>query len=621
MGPSLVVRRESAVTILVLAMWFGLVASALELALLAGRKFVLHRMLYLSPHVVWMAPLMNVLCLVIAACCLIGIAQRWPRVGSLRVAALAFAGIGLLGPLFMYGPLHPAAAVLLAAGVATQAARLIAARADGFRALVRRTTGWMLVLVVGAAVGIYGWQALRERRALATLPPAPPDAPNVLLISLDTVRAANLSLYGYARATTPQLERFAQIGVRFERALSTAPWTLPSHAGMFTGRFPSELSTDWRTSMDTTYPTLAEVFRAHGYVTAGFVANLLYCAFETGLGRGFVHYEDYHVSAGELMENASLACTVGNLGWTRRIIRFHDLFARKSAADVNRELLHWLSVRSERRPFFAFLNYFDAHDPYLPPPPFNVRFGPDRPERYLLVEHFHRVGTRLVKACVSASGIESEMAAYDGAIAYMDDQLGRLFDELGKRGLLRNTVVIVTSDHGEQFGEHGFFEHGNSLYWPLLHVPLVISFPERVPVGGIVHESVSLSDLAATVMDLAGMPNEARIPGDSLARYWRGAAGREDPSREVRLSEFKPRSPRGALTSVVSAGRHYIRYADGREELFDLERDPAEEHDLAQSDDGRHALEEVRSALEELKRSRPSLSGAATVSVTSARTR
>ena len=123
------------------------------------------------------------------------------------------------------------------------------------------------------------------------MPPA--NSPNVLLIVLDTVRADHLSLYGYERPTTPNLERLAKRGIRFDNARATAPWTLPSHASMFTGHWPHELGAKWMTPLRGNLPTLAEYLGAHGYATAGFVANVVYCSQETGLARGFTHYEDY----------------------------------------------------------------------------------------------------------------------------------------------------------------------------------------------------------------------------------------------------------------------------------------------------------------------------------------
>ena len=141
--------------------------------------------------------------------------------------------------------------------------------------------------------------------------------------------------------------------------MATAPWTLPSHAGMFTGRWPHELSADWFHALDSTHPTLAETLRARGYNTAGFVANTLYCGSETGLSRGFNHYEDYSISPGELLLSSSLGRTIANNSRLRQLTGYHNIVNAKDAATVNADFLDWVS--RNQRPFFAFLNYFDAH--------------------------------------------------------------------------------------------------------------------------------------------------------------------------------------------------------------------------------------------------------------------
>ncbi len=409
----------------------------------------------------------------------------------------------------------------------------------------------------------------------------------MLLIVLDTVRAQNLSLYGYARSTTPELEQLAKAGVVFERALSTSPWTLPSHVSMFTGRFPHEVSADWLTPLDSTYPTLAEVFSASGYVTAGFVANLLYCTYETGLNRGFIHYEDYPISLGMIIQSSWLARLTIDVG-LQKITDNRQKLVRKSAAELNEDFLRWLSQK-DQRPFFVFLNYFDAHAPYLPPKPFDTQFGPKR------------AWPAPPRRTWSPQEIQVAIDAYDGSIAYLDYHLGLLFGELQKRDLLKNTLVIIMSDHGEQFGEHGLFDHGNSLYRPLLHVPLFIAFPSRVPEDIRVHEPVSLRDLPATVMDLVKFEDGPQFPGDSLARYWNGS---HDPSslatlllsevsKGINVGEWQPVS-KGDMKSLVVNGLHYIKNGDGREELYDFEIDMNEERNLASSDEGRRVLAEFR---------------------------
>jgi arylsulfatase A-like enzyme len=519
---------------------------------------------------------------------------------------------GFLSLLFLYPQLHRYAALALSIGLAIQLARFVGSHSGGFYLLVRRSLGWMMALVIGLAVALHAWQWRAERNALARILQGSPDVPNVLLIVLDTVRARSLSLYGHARPTTPQLERLASTGVRFERAITTAPWTTPAHASMFTGRFPhelsvdrSKLSADGLAPLDGTYPTLAEVLTANGYVTAGFVANIEYCGYETGLDRGFVHYEDYRVSPEEMILSSSLGRTIVNSLQLRRLIGYYDVPGRKTAATLNRDFLRWLS-RVDERPFFAFLNYYDAHAPYLPPAPFGGQFERQAPRDYSLIvpSGVHQAKRHDMEA-MSSEEIQAELIAYESCIAYLDHHLGLLFDELEARRILDNTLVIVTSDHGEQFGEHRLFDHGNSLYMPLLHVPLLVSLPSQVPAAVEVADPVSLRDLPATIVDLVGLNKENAFPGESLARHWK-STGLRSPGEHPVLSEATslPRVPewypiaKGDMTSLMIGGHHYIRNGDGRDELYDIERDPVENDDISATEAGRQVLARIKRNLE-----------------------
>jgi arylsulfatase A-like enzyme len=366
---------------------------------------------------------------------------------------------------------------------------------------------------------------------------------------------------------------------------------------MFTGRFPHELSTGFLEPLDDTYPTLAEILSAQGYLTAGFVANLAYCSYEFGLQRGFTHYEDYVVSPGEFLKSSSLIRSLDANLALRDLINWHEYLDRKNAAQINDSFLRWLSDRDKQRPFFAFLNYYDAHDPYLPPLEFALKFAPERPRGNIAITEVDSL---------SPEDIRQLNDAYDGTIAYLDHQIGLLFDELERRGELDNTLVIITSDHGEQFGEHNLMMHINSLYMPLVHVPLLISFPGRVPAGVSVKEAVSLRDLPTTILDLARL-NSIDIPGKSLAGYWNTAPGTARPEAEPLLAEVKRGwgfpdwypGMKGPLKSILLEDYYYIKnYGDGSEELYDLSNDPLEENNLADSQSGRREIPEFRMCLE-----------------------
>ncbi len=417
-------------------------------------------------------------------------------------------------------------------------------------------------------------------------PPASDPAPNVILITLDTVRAKSLGLYGAPLTTTSQLERLASHGLVFEQALAPSSWTLPTHASIFTGRYPHQLNVGWETALDHAMPTLAEMLGNRGYATAGFVANLAYCAYDLGLDRGFDHYEDYPVSWGQLALSASLSRELISSDRVRNALDFHEMPNRKNAARITDDFLRWLGQHDPSTPYFGFLNFFDAHEPCFPPPPFDTQFGPPRPAGTDFA-HIPTLITRREKYALPAEEMEYEYHAYLGAIAYMDQQVGRLIDELDRTGQMSNTVVFITSDHGEQFGEHGLFDHGTSLYRPLVHVPLLILLPGKIT--GRVETPVTLRDFAATALDLVGQPTGQSLPGVSWRALWDENAPQATASSPVMtaLANGGKAVPgwypvaTGDMFGLLDGGLYYIRKGDGDEELYDFGNDPDELQNLA----------------------------------------
>jgi arylsulfatase A-like enzyme len=471
---------------------------------------------------------------------------------------------------------------------------------------------------LGVILGGLAYHRIRgaEPRTLASLPPAAPGAPNVALIVLDTVRAEELSLYGYGRETTPHLARLAGAGVRFDQARSPAPWTLPSHATMLTGRWPHELSTTVERALDRTHPTLGEYLARRGYATGGFVANTYYCNAWYGLDRGFARYEDHpenrSVDLREILRSSALGLRVFQLAEAagRPLMPGSP---RKTAARINGDALRFIDEHRSR-PFFVFLNYFDAHGPYIPPPEAAARFRRgDTPEATLRAyrklkrrEGSLDAAQKQQLEALTREMIEVRRGLYDDCIAYLDEQVGRFCDELRRRGLLDNTLIIVTSDHGEAFGEHGLFGHGHSLYRPLIHVPLVLVPPARAAAGTVVREPVSLRDLPATVADLVGPGEPAPFPGHSLAGFWEldrtpqhagPVLSEVEHQTKHRPSPHIPAS-RGPLWSLTTAERVFIRHDDGAEQLFALEGDPGETNNLAPRPESGPVLGSLRSDLE-----------------------
>lgn len=528
-----------------------------------------------SPYAVWMSPAGYVLLMAVLAVPLAVAGRIHPRLrqpDAARFASSSCAAFSVLLALF-HERLYTGALVLLALGVGAQAARWAGRRPERLTRAVRRGLPVLAAVVLALGIGTHAWTAWTERRALRRLPAAATESPNILLIIFDTVRWMNVSLAGYHRPTTPKLEELAARGVSFTRAFSTSPWTLPSHGSMFTGRMPDDLSADWYVPLDDRYPTVAELVTRAGYAAAGFVANHDYATAEHGLARGFATYRDRPVSLATVVLSTGLGRWVATSPSWRPLIGTDDVLGLKRADAVVDEFLSWVG-RDRERPFFAFLNFYDAHDPYLPPDPWFRMFGVERRNR---LSYLRRVPASQPPP---AGKVEDEMAAYDGAIAYMDHQLGRLLDSLLARGMLDETLVIVTSDHGEELGEHGLLFHGHSLYATQLWVPLVIAGP-GVPEGVRVETPVSLLDLAATMLEAANVTPPETVRGASLSRLWSGdqPVGQYPPIRSW-LRRLPPQGAalpagRGDMESTVLWPLHFIR-GPGGVSMFDLSTDPYE---------------------------------------------
>ncbi len=604
--------------LLLISVRFGLAAGLLELSILAVRVWAFEQGFFLrSEHFLWMVPLSD---LVIYGS--VGLALAFwlwagrPLTARWTIGILLF--VTCMSQLLMVRGLNLLTCALLSWGIALRTAGWLEARLSRSWRLVRRGTIVFSIILIGLMGVSLIWQSHARRRGADHRAESSQPALNVLLIVLDTVRADHLSLYGYTRDTTPNLRRLADQGVRFERARATAPWTLPSHASLFTGRWPHELDVERLGRLDTTCTTLAEFLGAQGYSTAGFVANPLLYGNKSGLARGFDSYRDFPVNLAEVLRASSLgwllARVAGRVGGELRWCFTSDLagtvnldFTRKHAEALNREFLDWLSSNGER-PFFAFLNYFDAHDPYLTPQGATIPCAPVAKSRsdFAMLRDWQR----LEKDTLSPKNIQLACDAYDNCIASLDHDVGRLIDELQTRGLLEKTLLILTSDHGEQFGEHGTFGHGLSLYEPEVHVPMLMISPGRVPAGRVVAEAVSLRDVPATVVDFLDLKTASPFPGTSLAAAWRDPAPSSSPSLAP-MSELHARIedvpiPRnapafdGPIQAMLSDGNVYIHHASGAEELYDLDSDTAESHDLSGTKGASPILDRCRRILDQL---------------------
>ena len=420
---------------------------------------------------------------------------------------------------------------------------------------------------------------------------------NVVVIVVDTLRADHLSLAGYSRNTSPNLDRFAAGGVTFDSAIASSSWTLPSHASMFTGLYPHEhraVTMEDRLSEDI--PLVSEWFSEHGYQTGAFSANTYFFSRRAGFGRGFDVFRDCYPPFLTL-----LAATESGLRIREFLYRVHlseNLLGRVSGADITNEAIGW--VGSARQPFFLVLNYMDAHDPYIPPAEYKGRYADP---------NFRLSGFGITLNDfpeLTPYQVEQEVAMYDASIAYTDSQIHALLLALEHKDLLKDTVIVITSDHGEEFGEHDFYVHANALYYELVHVPLVIVSPGSVPRETRISTPVSLTSIPATLIDLATGQSSPKFPQPSLTQLWRDPARRNNwPAPASELAQLKvcdcfPNHDQ-SFRSITLGDWHYIAGSKGGEQLFKLSGDPTNLSNLAGSAPP-DVLNRVRGDLDSLTR-------------------
>jgi arylsulfatase A-like enzyme len=367
-------------------------------------------------------------------------------------------------------------------------------------------------------------------------------APNIVVYLVDALRADRVGVYGQERPLTPNLDAFAAAATVYDRAWAQSSWTRPAVASLFTGLRPEVHGVTGRLDrLDDTVETLAERLASAGYATSAVVANPNVSA-TFGLNRGFDHF----------------------------VLMPADC---RRSSEVHREVERWLDGRDPSRPFLLYVHTVDPHLPYDPPARFRERFAPAVERRDLGATEV--VGTLLARDLVDEGGWADDlMALYDAEVASNDAAFGALLDELQSRGLGESTAVVFLSDHGEEFYDHGGWIHGRTLYREVLQVPLVIRFPNQRD-GRRVPEPVSHVDLMPTLLELAGVD-----PGDGL--HGCSLAGAIDPHRSV--GGHLDLDGWGGW-SAVDAAHHAIRHQRlgyaGPAELYDLDGDPAELHDVA----------------------------------------
>jgi arylsulfatase A-like enzyme len=591
----------------------GLCGGYLDVAFIVFKRFLWNEEGYYrnAADFPWTVPLGHLALMLPLAVTLVLVGRFRPRPFALQTSLWCLATLALWGALLRL-PLYGGCSLIFAMGLSRPISRWIC-REIAARGRWSRRLQYGFIGIVGLLAPLAGLSsglpALKEAIARATLPPTPSTARNAILIVWDTVRALNTSMNGYPRDTTPNLARWATKGVTYKSAVSPAPWTYPSHASFLTGQWPCQLNSQWKLKLDTPEPTLSEYLASRGYQTAGFISNTNCCSYESRLSRGFAHYEDYALTPISLLTR-----TVPGHWLATNVLYFTSYYDKKwiniqsrGADKINNAFLGWLDKRRTDRPFFAFLNFFDAHEPYVPPWGYSGRFGV-APFTHWDFQFLHDyVG--LPKTLLKRHYLDMAIDCYDDCIAYLDGELGRLLDQLAARGLLDSTDVIVTSDHGESFGDHNIIGHGYTVNLEEVGVPLVI-LSSSAPAGRTVNDAVSLRDLPATIVHLLGLSADSPLPGRTLTAYWNAepdasVGDRTSPAFSERLDaktfpshtlDGLPELPAISM-SLIASGCHYIRDIRGTERLFNLVADRYEDFNLVESPTSANQLKRYRRLL------------------------
>jgi arylsulfatase A-like enzyme len=390
--------------------------------------------------------------------------------------------------------------------------------------------------------------------------PRPSKRSNVLLIGVETLRADHVGCLGYDRDTTPTLDRLAREGTVCTRNMSTSGWTLPSVMSVMTSLYPTvHRAQTYRDKLSGGITTLAEVMKAEGYTTVGVVGNPTIEG-KYGFSDGFDLYDDFTVS---LDLDMDIFRKHNEIGGDRHLTNNNEL--------VTKVAVKWLEA-GPAEPFLLFVFYFDPHYDYIPPAPFDTMFDPDY--------EGHMDGRGMKKEPRHSQrppdrDLQHLLALYDGEIRYTDGHVGQLLQALAKSGVLKNTLIVLFGDHGDEFYEHGKTTHARTLYNEIVHVPLILRWPGRLPAGRRIDAITSLVDIMPTILDFLDLPYEGPMQGISLRPLIEGTAG------ESRHTVWAELNMENHIQAILGDDHRLLRdMRNSTWELYHLPSDPGEQTNL-----------------------------------------
>jgi arylsulfatase A-like enzyme len=545
---------------IVLAAWSATVFGLLEgIVLCISRAYPANLAPYkVSTHILWITPVVNLLFFTLIAFGIL-ILGKWFRRRFQRSTLLIVVGffvfIGIVTVITSPAIIHSISAVLLSLGLTVTIIRGLRGSENQLADYLRRRLAIIPLLIATIALGVAVYEDAGERWAFRKLPAAPTKSVNVLVVVMDTVRRDKLDLPA-ERSLTPNLDRIMARGVRFEEAWATSSWSLPSQASILTGRYPHEHGADWPyLRLTEEYPTLGEFFSQRGYVTGAFSGNAAWVTPEY-LGRGFLRFNVY------TLEDLVRRTVVGRLfGRPLSALGYHPAGRGKKAPEVNRQFLQFLDDY-QGRPFFTYLCYMDVNQSF----------------------HNRRLNRGFWE---KPPQVQEVTAAYDHGLTMLDAQIGNLFAELERRDIMKNTLVVLTSDHGESFGVENTGDndpagHGTSLYPEQTRVPLCVIYPGRLSSQTVNHK-VSATDIPAMITRELGFANSPFKDRPMIPPENPDGLEINDNRRLLATLNYDYRR----IQSIVWGHWQYIYNPidpGKREELYDLRVDPHTKNNLVGRD-------------------------------------
>lgn len=443
---------------------------------------------------------------------------------------------------------------------------------------------WMAVGAVAAAVGAWALFLPQVKGVFR------PEGLNVLLITVDAMRPDHMSLHGYGRETTPRLQELAGEGAVFTHAYANSSWTVPSVPTMFTSLYPSthNVLSRKKSKLSDSLVLMPEIFKKRGYATGIFSANPWVSpvfGYDQGVDRFFFYRRERFFDQpilGHYLSSLSRFSAILSAVWKPLRQRFfpqRGTYELTGAPGLNAAFLSWLD-RLQGKPFFAYFHYMEPHTPYAPPPPFSRMF--QDPQYAGAPPHYPPLSLEPYPFAVGQALGKPEhhrlVAAYDGALRFLDQELGKLFQALKDREQYERTLIIVTADHGEEFYDHFGWDHGRHLFNELIRVPLIVR-GGGIEAGQVRDIPARHIDILPTVLDLAGIKPQSTMEGRSLAPLLRNARARMEPL-PVYAETYRGQN---SVRCVVKGPWKLIDAVRGKRRirlLYHLEKDPGEREPL-----------------------------------------